>query len=166
VLLFVCSAPLIMAVPDVFPALENSSAFVQVGILAFSWMISVIVLILLAVYWKPLKPLGLTIQRDWTQLSFATTILIAWLFIDPDDDPSLAVWLPALLIFVAAVGYMRSRTRAQELLALAGSLGTMVLVGLLYRDWYYAIFTLQIALAVLLPALLLLRERSARLPAT
>jgi hypothetical protein len=159
--------PLLLLISEVLlPQLYNlpGSGIFQIVAMVFSWSVSLGVIFLLALYWRPLKPLASSLRSDWTQLSFGLFILMTWLFgqIDHDEDPILtaAVILPLVFLAFGALGYMRSRWRYQQWLSLVGSLGAALLVRLANGDWFYAIYALPLVIWVFLPALLLLRGQS------
>jgi hypothetical protein len=148
-----------------FPQVDNlpgSGIFLFVA-MAFSWFVSLVIIILLVRYWHPMKPLAPRLHSDWTQLSFGLFILMAWLFgqIDHDEDPFLtaAVILPAIFLALGALGYMCSRWRYQQWLSLVGSLAAATLVRVTTGGWFYAVYALPLVIWIFLPTLLLMRDQ-------
>jgi hypothetical protein len=169
VLVMISGLPLLLFISQVLlPQVYNHpglfSGIFQLAAMAFSYAVSLGIVILLARYWRPLRSLSLSLRSDWTQLSFGLFILMTWLFgqIDHDEDPFLtvAVILPVILLVLGALGYMRSRWRYQQWLSLGGSLGAAMLVRIANGDWFYAFFAVPLVILVLLPPLLLMRDQT------
>jgi hypothetical protein len=139
------------------------------GGLAYSLSLALFVLVpalalvlICTVRW--LRPLYLSIRRDWTQLSFGLSVFSAFMLsaIDYDDDPrlTLAVILPGVIVLLSAVAHLRSTNKTQRILSLL--LGLIVAVAVsTWRHWFYPIYGAFLAGIVFLPAVLeLLRPQS------
>jgi hypothetical protein len=169
ILVMISGLPLLLLISEVLlPQVYNHSGpfsgIFQIATMAFSYAVSLGIILLLARYWRPLKPLSTSLRSDWTQLSFGLFILMTWLFgqIDHDEDPflTIAVILPVILLALGALGYMRSRWRYQQWLSLGGSLGAAMLVRIVNGDWFYAFFAIPLVILVFLPPLLLIRDQT------
>jgi hypothetical protein len=139
------------------------------GGLAYSLSLALFVLVpalalvlICTVRW--LRPLYLSIRRDWTQLSFGLSVATAFMLsgIDHEEDArlTLAVILPGVIVLLSAVAHLRSTNKIQRVLSLA--LGLLVALAVsTWRHWYYPIYGAFLAVIVFLPALLeLLRLQS------
>jgi hypothetical protein len=132
------------------------------GGLAYSLSLALFVLVpalalvlICTVRW--LRPLYLSIRRDWTQLSFGLSVASAFMLsgADYDEDPrlTLAVILPGVIVLLSAVAYLRSTNKIQRVLSLLLGLLVAVAVSTL-RHWYYPIYGAFLAAIIFLPALL------------
>ena len=115
-------------------------------------------LLLAARRWHPLQPLYQGIRQDWTQLSFGLFPLAAVLFggIDHEEDPTLTIYViaPTIILALGALLYLRSRTKAQRILALLFSLLLAVAVRLVGGKFFYGSFGMIAAAVIFIPALL------------
>jgi hypothetical protein len=116
-----------------------------------------------------LRPLYLSIRRDWTQLSFGLSVVSVLMLsgVDYDEDPrlTLAVILPGVIVLSSAVAHLRSTNKIQRVLSLLLGLIMAVTVSI-WRHWYYILYGMFLAGIVFLPAALeLLRPQNKPMPA-
>jgi hypothetical protein len=125
--------------------------------LAFLWLGGA-GLLWLARRWKPLQPLYWGVRLDWTQACYGMSVVASIFFtsIDHDEDPFLAldVILPGLLLALAALVYLRLRTRKQRLLALGAGIFLATCVRVIAGHPLYAAMGLFGALVMFSPAML------------